>query len=404
MVATLAVTYPLTWDAWHRLAASSSATSSWPSIKAKSQAVCPFFAARSLCNGATLVFVYWFYSCWPRLQAVHGPCRDVLLRLQSTKVTSHHHLPCLLQRHMQAASGQFQTDPCQLQQTVALILSGPSLNQEADNVKMPCLSHNMQRCPPWFSGTVGPCPIRFQSGNERCWECWDALCSHFPSAPTSPRRRMVGWPLKAAPKASAHLNLIFLCTSSNSFNGAVCPCSAAWCSGVSPALSVTLGVRGCCNICSSETASFFFGVEMSCWSCSSSDGQKSKVTSWTLTEARAKTVSSGISEPSKPSASSFCRNLVTPTLAAKHCFTYLADFPLNSSGSRNASVSPETAEHTSMAAIARSVKIRKIFISCCIFDETYWTIEMYRPTQIIITYYNDGLLIGILPNILDRFG
>jgi len=170
-----------------RLAANSSATSSWPFIKAKSQAVCPFFVARSLCNGATLVFVYWFYSCWPRLQAVHGPCRDVLLRLQSTKVTSNHHLPCLLQRHMQAASGQFQTDPCQLQQTVALYQfcwfdpfwpqPQPGSGQRQDALSEPQhakVSTLVQRY-------ADPCPIRFQSGNERCWECWDALRSHFPS-------------------------------------------------------------------------------------------------------------------------------------------------------------------------------------------------------------------------------
>ena len=101
---------------------------------------------------------------------------------------------------------------------------------------MPCLSHNMQRCPPWFSGTLilvqsgfsqetndvenveMPCVLTFRQGLILAPTSRTETTSRLPCkagviprrslmwAPTSPRRRMVRWPLKAAPFES-HLSL-----------------------------------------------------------------------------------------------------------------------------------------------------------------------------------------------------
>ena len=89
-------------------------------IDAKSQAVCPCLVATSTSAPESISTrttsrcpVQMVLrrslspdSCWPRLQPVHEQCREILMQLQSTKVTSSHHSPCLLQRQLQPATVQ----------------------------------------------------------------------------------------------------------------------------------------------------------------------------------------------------------------------------------------------------------------------------------------------------------
>ena len=182
------------------------------------------------------------------------------------------------------------------------------------------------------------------------WPLRAALCKGVMSV-SGRKRTAPTWPLRAATCKVANpgcfdCGSISAHASSNSRMGSTCPCSAASTKGIMPQL--VFGLRGHLSNVSRASASFLLAADIICMSSATSGGQNSKTTSWSLTGAEAKTSSSEISAAS-PSRKSLCLNLVAPILAAKACFTALADFPSNSAASSTAALSPDAKKHTSIA-------------------------------------------------------
>ena len=127
----------------------------------------------------------------------------------------------------------------------------------------------------------------------------------------------------------------------------------AWCNGVSPLSSATLGCKALWSSLSKAMTSLLTQERTISRICSASGGQNGRTNRLTFAGASSpKTTSFRISWELS-SKNNRCLNLEAPTRVAKTCFVSIADFPSISSRSRNASVSPDTRKHTSIAALPK---------------------------------------------------
>ena len=182
------------------------------------------------------------------------------------------------------------------------------------------------------------------------WSMW--LSSKMRTASTRPKElesskgvipsAVSSWPSFSAP------------ASNNKRMASICPPRAAWCKGILPPSSAQLGFWSFWSNLSTVSESPFFDASNNCFSCWISGDKKSNFTNWILVGTALKTSSSSISRE-KSSTKNFCRNLETPSLGAKTCFTDFAVLSFTASSSTTANICPDAAEHTSI------FDIRKVF-------------------------------------------